>query len=52
MDLPKVYGCLSPDFSIAKLGAYGLGNDSLNFLLDYFTFRKQKTKVGSACSKW
>ena len=52
MDLPKVYDCLSPDFSIAKLEAYGLGNDSLNFLLDYFTFRKQKTKVGSACSKW
>ena len=52
MDLPKVYDCLSHDFSIAKLEAYGLGNDSLNFLLDYLTFRKQKTKANSACSKW
>ena len=41
MDLPKVYDCLSPDFSIAKLEAYGLGNDSLNFLLDYLTFNKE-----------
>ena len=30
MDLSKVY-----DLSIAKLEAYGLGNGSLNFLLDY-----------------
>ena len=33
---------------VAKLEAYGLGNDSLNLLLDYLTFRKQRTKVGSA----
>ena len=52
MDLSKVYDCLRHDFSIAKLEAYGLGNGSLNFLLDYLTFRKQRTKVGSAYSKW
>ena len=52
MDLSKVYDCLLHDFSIAKLEAYGLGNGSLNFLLDYLTFRKQRTKVGSASSKW
>ena len=52
MDLSKVYDCLLHDFSIAKLEAYGLGNGSLNFLLDYLTFRKQRTKVGSAYSKW
>ena len=33
MDLSKVYDCLRHDFSIAKLEAYGLGNDSLNFFL-------------------
>ena len=40
------------DLLIAKLEAYGLGNSSLNLLLDYLTFRKQRTKVGSAYSKW
>ena len=51
-DLSKVYDCLHHDFSTAKLEAYGLGNGSLNFLLDYLTFRKQRTKVGSTFSKW
>ena len=50
MDLSKAYDCLHHDLSIRKLEAYGLGNSSLNFLLDYLTFRKQKTKVGSAYS--
>ena len=52
MDLTKTYGCLCHDFLIAKLKAYGLVNSSLNLLLDYLTFRKQRTKVGSAYSKW
>ena len=52
MDLLKAYDCLRHDLSIAKLEAYGLRNGSLNFLLDYLTFRKQRTKVGSAYSKW
>ena len=51
MDLSKLYHCLRHDYSTAKLEAYGLGNGSLNFLLDYLTFRKQRTKVGSAYSK-
>ena len=52
MDLSKVYDCLRHDFLIAKLEAYGLGNGSLNFLLDYLTFKERRTKVGSAFSKW
>ena len=52
MDLTKTYDCLRHDLLIAKLKAYGLGNSSLNLLLDYLTFRKQRTKVGSAYSKW
>ena len=52
MGLLKAYDCLRHDLSIAKLEAYGLRNGSLNFLLDYLTFRKQRTKVGSAYSKW
>ena len=49
MDLSKADDCLRHDLSIAKLEAYGLGNGSLK--LDYLTFRKQRTKVGSAYSK-
>ena len=52
MELSKAYDCLPHDLLIAKLDAYGLGNGSLNLLLDYLSFRKQRTKVGSAYSKW
>ena len=51
MDLSKAYDCLPHDLSIAKLEAYGLGNGSLNLLLGYLSFRKQRTKIGSAYSK-
>ena len=52
MDLSKAYDCLPHDLLKAKLEAYGLGNGSLNLLLYYLSFRKQRTKVGSAYSKW
>ena len=54
MDLSKTYDCLLHYLSIAQLEAYGLGSGSgsLNLLLVCLTFRKQKTKVGSAYSKW
>ena len=43
--LVKSLWLLRHDLSIAKLEAYGLDNGILNFLLDYLTFRKQKTEV-------
>ena len=52
MDLSKTYDCSHHYLSIAKSEAYGLVNGSLNFLLDYLTFRKQRTKVSSTYSKW
>ena len=52
MDLSKAYDCLSHDLLIAKLEGYGLDVGSLNFLLDYLSLRKHKTKVGSSYSKW
>ena len=39
------------DLLIGKFKAYGLVNGSLNLLLDYLSFGKQRTKVGSAYSK-
>ena len=52
MYLLKAYNSLPHDLLIAKLEAHGLDSGSLNLLLDYVTFRKQKTKVGSTYSKW
>ena len=52
IDLSKTNDCLRHDLLIAKLEAHGLGNSSLDLLLDYFTFGKERTKVGSAYSKW
>ena len=52
MDFSKSYDCLSHDLLIEKLEAYGLDLGSLNFLLDYRSSRKHRTKVGSSYSKW
>ena len=51
-DLSKAYDCLSHDLLIAKLEAYGLDIGSLNFLLDFISSRKHRTKVGSSYSKF
>ena len=52
MDLSKADDCLRHDLSIAKLEAYGLGNGSSSrFFLDYLTFWKKRTRLGSAYSK-
>ena len=51
MALSKTYDCLSQDLLIAKLEAYGLDVGSLNFLLDYLSLRKHRTKVDSSYSK-
>ena len=48
MNLSKTYNCLSHDLLIAKLETYGLDVGSLNFLLDYLSLRKHRTKVGSS----
>ena len=45
MDLPKAYDFLRHDLSIAKLEAYGLGNGSLTFLLDYLTLENKELKL-------
>ena len=52
MDNFKAYDGLPHDLLIAKLEVHVLENDSLNLLLEYLSFRKQRTKVGSAYRKW
>ena len=51
-DLSEAFDCLSNDLLIAKLHAYGLDLASLNIPQDYFTNRKQRTKVNLFCSSW
>ena len=51
MEFPKAYDGLRWDLLTAKLEPYGLDNDSVSLLLDYLTFRKQITKVGSDYNK-
>ena len=52
MDLSKAYDCLPHDLLIAKLAAYGLDNNSLTFIFDYLTSRKQRVKIGGVFSTW
>ena len=52
MDLFKAYDCLPHDLIFAKLEAYGLTKESLQLISDYLSYRKQRTKIGSAYSDW
>ena len=37
---------------VAKLEAYDLAKESLQLISDYLSYRKQRTKIGSAYSDW
>ena len=37
---------------VAKLEVYGLAKENLHLISDYLSYRKQRTKIGSACSDW
>ena len=52
MDLSKAYDCLPTELLIAKLEAYGFGNNSLKLMHSYLTNRCQRVKIGSAFSTW
>ena len=49
-DPSKAFDCISHELPIAKLNVYGFDTKSLNFILAYFTNRKQKTRIGSSFS--
>ena len=52
MDLSKTYECIPHDLLIAKLACYGIDKIGPSLVLDYFSRRKQRTKIGSSCSSW
>ena len=52
MDVSKACECLPHNLLIPKLAGYDLDNGSLDVILNNFSFRKQRNKVGSAYSKW
>ena len=51
-DLFKAFDCINHKLLIAKLEAYGIGNDALYFIYDYLSNRKQRTNVNSSYSSW
>ena len=52
MGLSKAYDCIPHQLLIDKLEAYGFHKNSLNLLADYFSGRKQRTKIDSVFSEW
>ena len=51
-DLSKAYDCLPHDILLAEIEAYGFSADSLKLIHSYLVGRKQRVKIGSACSSW
>ena len=52
MDLSKAYDCVNHDLIIAKLEAYGVGENSLRLIQNYLSQRQQRVKVDSSFSEW
>ena len=52
MDLSKACDCVNHDLIIAKLEAYGVGENSLRLIQNYLSQRQQRVKVGSSLSEW
>lgn len=45
MDLSKAFDCINHNLLIAKLDAYGFGQDSLEMMKSYLSNRKQRVKI-------
>ena len=52
IDLSTAFGYISHELLIAKLGAYGFGNDSLRLIFNYLTSRKQRVRINFTYSSW
>ena len=51
-DLSKAFDCLNNELLIAKLNAYGITLPALKLVHDYFSDRKQRTRVNHSYSTW
>ena len=51
-DLFKAFDCLSHEFLLAKLHAYGFNMATLRLIYSYLANRKQRTKINSSYSSW
>ena len=51
-DLSKAFDCLSHEFLIAKLNAYGFNMSALRFVHSYLKYRMQRIKINSEYSSW
>ena len=51
-DLSKAFHCLSHDFLLPKLNAYGVSLPVLKLVQSYLSNRKQRTKINSEFSSW
>ena len=52
MDLSKAFDCVDHSLLIAKLHAYGLSNDALEFVKNYLNGRFQRVGVDKCFSTW
>ena len=52
IDLSKAFDCISRELLIAKLEAYGFGNDSPRLIFDYLISRKQRVRINSTYGSW
>ena len=51
-NLSMAFDCLSHDFLLAKLHAYGFSRSALKLIHSYLKNRKQRTKIDSTYSSW
>ena len=51
-DLSKAFDCLNHKLLIAKLDAYGFDENSIQFIYNYATEPKQRTKINNSLSIW
>ena len=52
MDLSKAFDVIPHSLLLAKLKAYGVGEDSCALLRDYLSDRSQRVKIGDTHSTW
>ena len=51
-DLSRVFDCISHELLIEKLYPYVFSKGTLNLINDYFSCRRQRTKVRERFSTW